>query len=383
MKKLSFSLLFCILFGFYSCQDVSDDVLAGPDDSGMSVRSGSDSDFISQLADIPVNITLAPGVAATDKMYLAAQRDGESNVAWLWMKDDGSGRQKFFIEKIYAPLNGKQRYKIRAQGGAYKGRNHVGEEIGRNYPVLWGSLPSGKGGWYFELDEVTNKYKIVGPLTGTLRYLQAKSFNDKNLLVSSSYPRYGMGDWEIEPIGGLTIESVSYYLTSANNTIQKPDFLTEVEMINNTDIQQSVTANFSQSATETSSFSQTEGYSRTVSYTMDVGIPLFVDNKINTSVTTSTQWTFGKTESKTDTRSYNFPLIVPANTRYKARAIVSMYDANARYVARCRVNNSNRIVLLEGNWEGIRAGHVKYEIFKDNVLIKRISEKPSTPIVIE
>lgn len=376
--KHNFAILLSVFILFSCTKD--EDSLNNESESMVLKAAASTPGYIDQLANaqIPVHITFAPGVVTSEKMYLTARSD--KNRACLQFKDDNSGRHKFRIRKTMI-VNGVQYYEISALGGAYKGRNIVGDEPKAGYtePVLWSPPPAGLGHWYFELNNQTNKYRIVGPNSGG-RYMQAIKFNDAHLKMDKSISTSAYADWDITPCSDLEIESVSYYLTSSNGVVQKPNFIVETEVYNMSDLQQTMNVTFNSQATESSNFSKTEGISVNIATGFKVGVPAF-ESSLSTSITTSSTWTFGMSETKSDTRTYSFPITVPAKTNYKARATVSMYDANARYVARCRVKGLNQVILLEGNWTGIKAGTIKYEIFNiNNVMVRSFTGTPTSPI---
>lgn len=378
----SYLILFSATLFFASCSQ--DDALQNtPESVGVVERTASDNyDYIEQLVtqQIPVNIYLPENVANDTRMYLSGKK--ETNRVGLWSVDKGTGQEKFYIQKTKI-VNGKQYYKIIALGGVWKNKTWVGDEPAYTEPVLWDIPPKNQGDWYFELLESTNKYRIIGPNSGG-RYLQAISYGNRYLKMDKKLPTFSFADWFIVPINDLEIVSISYFLTSDNRTIERPSFITEATVVNRSDTQQSMTFSFSSTASETSNFSKTRGASLTVGAAVKVGIPLFAAGTLNTSTTTSQSWTYGKSEAKSETRSYSFPVVVPGRTTLTAKAVVSMYDVSAKYVIEYRVKGIEKTIKLQGEWVGIKAGAVNYEIYDSNSkqLLRKISETPTSKVIL-
>lgn len=69
--------------------------------------------------------------------------------------------------------------------------------------------------------------------------------------------------------------------------------------------------------------------------------------------------TWGKSETQSDTRNYNFPISVPPYCRIVAEAIVARYQLNVGYTTYLRSVNTGKEIRLEGRWSGIDCAEIK------------------------
>lgn len=114
-----------------------------------------------------------------------------------------------------------------------------------------------------------------------------------------------------------------------------------------------MSTNFGSTASKTSSFSKTLGILLTVAGSVEVKISLVLDNKINTSLTTSASATWGESQTTQDTRNYNFQIVVPAQRRVVATATVSRYHMKLGYTAYLTGVNTGRTIKVKGVWDGV------------------------------
>ena len=195
---------------------------------------------------------------------------------------------------------------------------------------------------------------------------------------------YSNGAWAIMPAEEFELLEVTYTLDDDDIFIQLPSIIENITVDNGGDVQQSMTATFSQKATESSTFSRTHGFSVSVASTFKTGIPVLAEGKLNVTTLTNNAWTFGGSEAKEDSRSYSFPLVVPARSKYTARIAISMYDASATYIAKYKGKTSTKIIELRGKWRGVKAGRINYEIINETGnTIRSFSETPRSAIVLE
>ncbi|MCD8177750.1 MAG: hypothetical protein LUE98_10090 [Tannerellaceae bacterium] len=167
--------------------------------------------------------------------------------------------------------------------------------------------------------------------------------------------------WEIIPAESFTMENIEYYINPGDMVNTMPEFLTTAIVTNQTSVQQGVQMHFSEKATEQSRFSETEGFTVQMSASVNVGIPVFNANG-SISQSSSSTWSFENSQSKEDSRSYDFPVNVAPYTKVTATASVTRYSANVTYVATVKGNTSGKRLQLTGTWIGVTAGNINYTL---------------------
>lgn len=351
MKRLN--LLFILLIALCSCSQ--EELENEPKENDATLRSVSLSP-IDQLVGIPVNITLPSGVTNSRRVYMSTKK--KSYTVNLNIEDDGSGRERWMISKYGTGYSLSALSSYNKNPYLYCNGTHPFLHKGPEKMALQ-ITPTGSN----------NKFLITAQNQGT-KYLYGMKYNSINILFDGNRPGT-LGEWEIIPIESFELENISYTLEADDKTEIIPSFIDEIEVSNGGDVMQSMAVAFSRTATETSSFSKTEGFSLSVGASFETGVPILAEAKLNVTQTTTASWTYGKSESKADSRNYTFNLQVPAKTTYKAKVVVAMYKASATYVATYR-SSTGKIMTLAGKWSGIKAGKITYDIYKGGVLVSKI-----------
>lgn len=379
MKKLLIITL-CLITAF-SCQQEDMEIEKSKPTNNTSLRNSANIPSpISQLVGIPFYIELPNGCTIGHNMISAEPKGSGIK---MYTHDDGGQRQRWYIE------NNISGYKIRVEGGQKYGWNYLKAPIPweNNY---WPSMDSNSSTlWNFVPVGNTDRYYIEQsriPYLNQKHYLTVTAHNSKDIKVMS-YDGSPRQEWQIKPIESYELIDVTYRLNPGDVVSSIPAFMESVTLNNNTALQQQMTVGFTHKATETSSFSKTTGLSLTISTgsSAKVGLPVVgVDFSINTSVTTSKSWTYGNTESQEDSRTYNFPMVVPPYSSYKADLKVSMTKLSVTYVATYKGLISKREVILTGKWDGVLAGKIDYDIYdaKTNKFLRTINGVPHTAQVI-
>lgn len=152
-------------------------------------------------------------------------------------------------------------------------------------------------------------------------------------------------------------------------------------------VTQQLSTGFSSTATRTSSFSNTYGVSVSVTSSFSVNVPVASSN-LTISMNSSYSHTWGKSETQSDTRNYNFPISVPPYCRIVAEAIVARYQLNVGYTTYLRSVNTGKEIRLEGRWSGIDCAEIKakcteYELDSNNITkIKTFNGVPHETVVL-
>jgi hypothetical protein len=183
----------------------------------------------------------------------------------------------------------------------------------------------------------------------------------------------------IVPNDVFRLESIEYINDASATLTRIPDFTANWTYTNGTSIQQSMTTSFGQKASKTSSFTNQTSFTTKLSTEVKANVPFLASGKITTEVGGSNQNTYGKNETTEDTRNYDIPILVPANTRVTATATVARYNMNVNYIATLRGQNTSKIIKVRGVWSGVDCTDIVVNIqqtnLRTNVVTKGISVK--------
>ena len=75
--------------------------------------------------------------------------------------------------------------------------------------------------------------------------------------------------------------------------------------------------------------------------------------EVSTTETSSKDWTYGKSESKTRTIQHSVQIPVPAHTRTIVEAYMYSYDTSLTYIATLQSTTDNKTFKIKGRWAGI------------------------------
>lgn len=269
-------------------------------------------------------------------------------------------------------------------------------------------------------ESAPNDYFIFGSTAGAgaegeyeFKPVDGSYFNIETLLVGSDDPenpsQYNVWNysWEnegskshlakyrnldfqkfcLEPVDEYEVLRVEYHDDMTAQIVQMPDFVAVWEYQNYSSVAQQMSTRFTSSATETSSFSNTKGISVSVSASISVGVPNGgAGGSFTVNNTVSDSYTWGASETKTDTRDYNFPIVIPPYRRIVAEAHVTRYKLNVGYTTYLKNSRTGEQIRLDGRWEGIDCAEIKakckeYELDSENILsTKTFNTIPNEPV---
>jgi len=193
--------------------------------------------------------------------------------------------------------------------------------------------------------------------------LQSENAN----LRFGKYSMQGTQEFEIRPIEEFDMASLELFVDNSSFAVKKPDFYQSVDYNNNTDADQDLTVTYSKKATYTSSFTRKNSISLSISTTLKVGAPVFLNGQITASASSTNEWTYGQTEQKEDTRTYNFPIRINKRTRVVATIYVAQYEMNLKYKAVFRGKTTGKYFTEIGDWKGVDCADIKVDVQATNV----------------
>lgn len=325
-----------------------------------------DDSILSQLAnkDIEVNFINRGDVDNYKYLSIEPQKDYVN----LWDKDDSSGRQRWRLRKAYS-----NSYYLTSSGNKY----------GLHY--LWGQYKSKCPDGYPRMYNREIGTFTISPIKNTDYYTlfinggsngASSWIDDQTLVVASNgynthyvfFLKYGSTNrknWEIKPVENFVIKNggaIKYVMEGTDKIDVIPSYIDEVVITNRSTVTQTMTASYSNRASSTSSHSRQHGITIGVSSTLKVGVPVISEGQLTTSISQSNQWSYTESETKEDSRSYSFPVSVPAQTKIVVKIIVAQYRANLTYTIDAISESSGKSLTVKGKWNGVTLGKVSYEI---------------------
>lgn len=310
------------------------------------------------LPNIIYNVQVYRGVTG-DRKLLSCGGTGE-NVD-LWIRDDDSNRQKW----QFIPLPDGS-YNIRVYGGVSNSRRLLSTGGDGARVDLWTTDDgSGRQRWILEpLPLGAFRIRVKGGVS-TGRTLLSCGGDGMRVDLWTTDDNSGRQQWVLVP-EDVEIASLDFSVTTGLATIL-PDFVSEAVLTNNTTSVQTLTAYYEKKATETSSFEQQSGFTFSVSGTKNFGTPIFASGSITVSASTTNTWTYGKTETRQDTRSYTLPVTVKPGKRVVAKASVVMAKLDVPYTATGYSKVTGQTITAKGMWRGVLAGTITYTLTESDL----------------
>ena len=133
-------------------------------------------------------------------------------------------------------------------------------------------------------------------------------------------------DPEIWQVSGIEYE------TNKGTTSTHP-VATSTKTVDNLDgeVEQDPNFSFSEQVTEEESFSHTVGAALEVGATFEVGVPVVASAEISTSLTLAYEHTFGKSTSKSETRTSTLPCKAPAHRYVVCEGMINVVKMRVPY----------------------------------------------------
>jgi len=170
----------------------------------------------------------------------------------------------------------------------------------------------------------------------------------------------GRQQWVLIP-EDIELDHIEFNLPAAEMTNQ-PDFVDESVVVNTEANPALKTATYTNKATTSSSFEQTHSFTFTISGTKNFGTPVFASGSVTVSAATTHTWSYAKSESREDSRSYSLQVTVPGHWRNTIALSVKMSRLNVPYTAYGTSKLSGQVVAVPGEWTGVSAGQIVHVV---------------------
>lgn len=306
-----------------------------------------------------VAYTLEPtGGLSGNKKYLSTRGDGSLVDLWSQVDPQAPKRQHWLF--VRRPEKGDNIYEIHVAGNVTpKAKNFLSCNGSGKTVDLWTS-EDGSGRQLWKLarsDEGWFTIEVFGGVGGSRKFLSCR--DDGGLVdLWDSEDGSGRQQWLLVP---EDLELIKLEMDQTRTgSIATPGYIDHVTLFNPGDTTQSMTAHFTKRAQETSNFQQEYGIG--IKYGEETKVKVGVaEESISFEVSMSAKWTYGKSQTEEDSRTYDFPIVVPPKTKMVATVMVATTKADVPYVATGRSATTGQEVKIRGTWKGVLLGDVSVE----------------------
>ena len=162
--------------------------------------------------------------------------------------------------------------------------------------------------------------------------------------------------------GEINLLAMNFFMEEAKILSQRPKEVSRDDLVNNTDIDQAMTFSFSMTEGKTHSISHTIGFSYGINSSFKAGFSGFGEINFELSFSFSHSHTFEQSTSTGTTKSFEFPLTVPAHSSYVAKGMVNEAEMEIPYELVFDFGGARRKV--RGHWKGIACSKATYQVDK-------------------
>ena len=159
--------------------------------------------------------------------------------------------------------------------------------------------------------------------------------------------------------GEVKLLDVKFYTDKAKVLQEKPKVVAEQTLPNKTGSEQSMTFQFTTNKGSTTSVSTTIGFKYSVTESMEVGFEGVGKFSVGISFELSSSTTFATSMSKSVSKSYSFPLVVPPHKTYTAKGMVHETTMDVPYELVFDFGGAKR--TISGMWKGVAVSTATYE----------------------
>ncbi|MGO1786174.1 MAG: hypothetical protein ACTHZ7_03755 [Sphingobacterium sp.] len=323
-------------------------------ESIQKLNSTSTPSTLFDLRNVPINLIVKSNTSSD--RYLTSQ--GTEQEVILAPEDTGNPHQRFSID--FMPLTGyitiKNVEDKLLSAGHYTSNPDVDilyvKDNTSSTGAMWDFLDIGPNtdGYILQNSDLLG-FDGSEPTLGNI-YNKVIGAQGSSIYFDK-YRNLTKQQFEIQVVDDFEIQSIDYINDARTTLTQVPDFVVNWSYSNGSSVQQSMTTNFGGKASRTSNFSQSSSFSFKTTASIKTGVPFLASGQIQTEIGSSHQFTYGESETLEDTRSYDFPLLVPSNTRVLATARVTQFELNVPYIATLKGKNTGTVIKVAGVWKGV------------------------------
>lgn len=322
----------------------------------VQLRGTNANNSLWDIRDMDINIVVKEN--SSSKRYLQSQGTGKELI--LANKND-QDNQKFKLS--FMPLTGyiliRNNLNNLLSVGVYSSAPDVRVLYAKDNENTYGAC------WDFNQGEVREESYILENADALRQgsggmwdvYNEVIGANDAKIYFDK-YRSYAKQEFSVIPIDNFVIQSIEFFNDQSATLERQPDFVASWTYTNKTSVQQSMSTSFTQKASKSSNFSNQTSLTLSYSQTAKVKVPFFGEGSITIGGSLGESYTFGESETKEDSQTYNFPILIPPYTTVNATATVKRYKLDIYYRAVLRGVNTGRQITVDGLWTGVDCSEV-------------------------
>lgn len=191
------------------------------------------------------------------------------------------------------------------------------------------------------------------PMSGSLR-------DDGRLVLQQNNHEVWSNGFS-DPVVEYVVKTITYDIPSAKIKKDSPHGTLEQELDNTrSDIPQHMKVSKGISTSVTSTWSNATGFSATVGGEVTAGVPGVASSKVSFSASVSNTFTFGRSDVKTQSLTWEFDLTAPPKKRYKGIAEINEAEFEVPYTVVGELHFKSGYKLSNHSFSGIYAGKNSY-----------------------
>lgn len=217
-----------------------------------------------------------------------------------------------------------------------------------------------------------NFFRLAGVNQGTNVFQMWKhsltNFTDKD---AGEYTEKEVGEFSLpstaDPVDNNTLFSflpedkgnrlpwdrIEFHLDTAQILASTPQNMSYQTIENNTDVDQSQFVEFAFTVENSSSFEHTHGFSIMAGTEGKVGIPFVAEGSIKLEATTTHEWTWGSTETRSNEVKGGFPVVAPPRSVVTATSIMTRSTLDVPFTIYTKSQSSGIEISTHGIYKGV------------------------------
>ena len=196
-----------------------------------------------------------------------------------------------------------------------------------------------------------NYFRLVCPATSTAMVSRTNStpqiwnYPSDSKAFDDQYFRFLFED--------MAVKSVKFDIDAGVVRDSTPLVLARSQLPNDTSVDQKISASFKKAVENESSFEYALGFSVEVGTSFSCGVPMLAEGKLDVSLTTSSDFTWGKTTTETSEYSATFEVVAPPHSTVEATATLMRSEINVPFTMTLASSSTGYEVKTEGLFRGV------------------------------
>jgi hypothetical protein len=263
----------------------------------------------------------------------------------------------FTLVKGTGARQGLYAIKSKHTGYVLYSRTHRDPRVGHDsengrYDDNWFKLEPGKG-------QYAKQFRLLCPYSDTVIFSRtAKEPEVWNHPSSDVYADHHFSFL----FEDMQVDKIEYDLKLGKILTSTPKILANQTIVNDSDVDQTLTFEVAENETHTSSHEQTTGFSITVGTSFSAGIPFIGGADFKVEATASHSWTIGKSTSFSKTYTTSFPVKAGPHTTVTATSTVNKGDLEVPFTIYLSSKSAGIKVQTRGVWRGVSTWDIRHTI---------------------